>query len=59
MIETRALEGKNIACINGDTLDTSKKLYEHGMSMYGYYMMLSVYMEGHGITSCVFITIVT
>ena len=28
MIELCALEGKNLACINGDTLDTSKKLCE-------------------------------
>ena len=28
MIEMCALEGKNLACINGDTFDTSKKLYE-------------------------------
>ena len=28
MIEMCALKGKNIACINGETLDTSKKLYE-------------------------------
>ena len=28
MIEMCALECKNIACINGETLDTSKKLYE-------------------------------
>ena len=28
MIEICALEGKNLACINGETLETSKKLYE-------------------------------
>ena len=28
MIEMCALEGKHLACINGETLDTSKKLYE-------------------------------
>ena len=28
MIEMRVLEGKHLACINGETLDTSKKLYE-------------------------------
>ena len=28
MIEMCALEGKHIACINGETLDTSEKLYE-------------------------------
>ena len=59
MIEMCALEGEHLTCINGETLDTSQKLYESGMSMYGCYMMLSVYREGHGITSCVFITTVT
>ena len=28
MIEMCALEGKHIACINGETMDTPKKLYE-------------------------------
>ena len=28
IIEMCALEGKHLACINGETLDTSKKLYE-------------------------------
>ena len=28
MIEMCALEGKNLSCINGETLVTSKKLYE-------------------------------
>ena len=28
MIEMCALEGKHLACMNGETLDTSKKLYE-------------------------------
>ena len=29
MIEMCALEGEHFACINGETLETSKKLYEH------------------------------
>ena len=28
MMEMCPLEGKHLACINGETLDTSKKLYE-------------------------------
>ena len=58
IIEMCALEGKHLACINGETLDTSKNCMSNGMSRYGYYIILSVYMEGHKIINCASIIIV-
>ena len=60
MIETWALEGKKLLASMEIHWTHQINCMSIGMSMCGCYMILiSVYMEGHGITTCVFIKIVT